>query len=339
MMPNPLSDFESLANLAEVARSAPEPIALVLEQTTAEGEFRDRLASVAKQVHNATSGAIQCSEQTSEGEEPTAALFIQHAGRDIIRYQAVPEGPEEAPFLEALTALTGGAGADSAGAKLRDSSTSVEILVFVAPGCPNCPHGVRAAIQTALANENVAVSIVDAGEFVDYASLFEVRSVPTTVVNGEFTIVGVVRLEELVQSIDALSEPDAEDLILVSLMKSGRIADATAKLVEGKGIAAFADLWNNSTLEQRIGLSLAAQNAVDEDPAALDPMVELILPSLHSDDGARRGDTADLLGAIAHESARHALERLLEDDDEDIAEAAQDALECIDERATASNSH
>jgi HEAT repeat protein len=85
-------------------------------------------------------------------------------------------------------------------------------------------------------------------------------------------------------------------------------------------------------LEERIGLSLVAQNAVDEDPSSLDFLVDQILPSLETDDAARRGDTADLLGAIGHENARSALEKLLSDNHEDVVEAAEDALDCINER-------
>ena len=127
--------------------------------------------------------------------------------------------------------------------------------------------------------------------------------------------------------------PGAGDSIFISLVKSGRLNDATSQLVAGRGIEAFAELWNESTLEGRIGLSLAAQNAVDEDPSALDGMVEHLLPSLETDDAARRGDTVDLLGAIGHHSARSALEKLLSDDHPDVAEAAEDALASIEERA------
>lgn len=224
--------------------------------------------------------------------------------------------------------------------KLTEFVEPVEIVVFVAQGCPNCPHGVRAAEALAAANSMVTVSVVDTGEFTDLASRYQVRSVPTFVVNGDLTIVGVVTQEELIHRLNELQGPDAEDAIFVSLVKSGRLADATSRLVDGRGFSAFADLWKRSTLEGRISLSLAAQNAIDEDAGSLDKLVEQILPSLETDDAARRGDTADLLGAIGHQSARSALEKLLDDAHPDVAEAAEDALASIDERtrATTENS-
>jgi len=205
--------------------------------------------------------------------------------------------------------------------------------IFVAAGCPNCPQMVSAANALSAGNPNVSVQVLDATEHADRASRYEVRSVPTTVVNGDLTIIGVLKQAELVQRLLDLQGPEAENAILKSLVNSGRINDATSRLLDGKGTEGFAELWNESVLEKRIGLSLVAQNAVEERHDALDSLVDLILPSLDSEDAALRGDTADLLGVIAHERARPALEKLLKDDLEDVAEAAADALESIDERS------
>ena len=46
-----------------------------------------------------------------------------------------------------------------------------------------------------------------------------------------------------------------------------------------------------------------------------------------TDDVALRGDTADLLGRLAHPAARAALEELRHDPDPDVAEIAAEALE------------
>ena len=209
-----------------------------------------------------------------------------------------------------------------------------DIEVFVTPGCPNCPHGVRAAESLAAETTNVTVTVLDVTEFAERAERYQVRSVPTLVVNGDLTIVGVISKDELARRLVELQGQQAEEAIFVSFMKSGRIDDATARLVDGRGIAAFAKLWNGSVLEDRIGLSLVAQNAVEEDSTCLDELVPHILPSVEANDAALRGDTADLLGVIGHESARSALLQLKEDSHEDVAEAAADALENIDERNT-----
>ena len=221
--------------------------------------------------------------------------------------------------------------------KLAELIEPVEIVVFIAQGCPNCPHGVRAAKALAASSPKVTVTVVDTGENAELAARYQVRSVPTFVVNGDLTIVGLVTHEELLQHLVDIQGSGAEDSIFVSLVQSGRLDDATSRLVDGRGLSAFAKLWNESMLEGRIGLSLAAQNAVDEAAGSLDGLVEQILPSLQTDDAARRGDTADLLGEIGHPGARAALEKLLEDDHPDVAEAAEDALASIEKRTGATD--
>jgi HEAT repeat protein len=209
----------------------------------------------------------------------------------------------------------------------------VEIVIFTAKGCPNCPHGVRAATALAAANSKITVTVVDTGENAELASRYQVRSVPTFVVSGDLTIVGVVAKEELARRIVELHGPGAEDAIFISLVKAGRLDETTSQLVDGRGFLAFAQLWNESTLEGRISLSLAAQNAIEKNAGSLDNLVEHLVKILENDDAARRGDTADLLGVIGHQSARSALEKLLDDEHPDVAEAADDALASIDERA------
>lgn len=327
-----ISDTDALERIGEAAREHDSKVSLILHTSETGGELQRGLTSAAQQVHRATLGTIEFRESDTAPPPLVPALTINESGRDIVRYHTVPQGPEEWPFLETLAALAGLTGDSASGQDLGATGRSVCIEVFVAEGCPNCPHGVRAATELAVANESVSVSVVDASEFAEHASRVQVRSVPTFVVNGELTIIGVLPAEELANRIAEALGPDGENVVFESLMKSGRIADATAGLVAGKGLDAFAELWNKSTLEERIGLSLAAQNAVEEHREALDELVELILPSLEADDGALRGDTADLLGAIAHEKARSALERLLHDDHEDAADAAAEAIESIDER-------
>ncbi len=230
--------------------------------------------------------------------------------------------------------MTNSSSDGSALENLAELADPVEIVIFTAQGCPNCPHAVQAATALADANSMVSISVLDAGESAELASRYQVRSVPTIVINGDLTIIGVVTQEELAHRILESQGPGAEDAVFVSFMKSGRIEDATDRLVDARGLSAFAELWNKSTLEERISLSLVAQNAIDEEPSCLDTLVGQLLPSLEADEAARRGDTVDLLGAIGHKSARPALQRLLEDAHEDVVEAAEDALVSLDERAS-----
>ncbi len=341
-MTDPILDPASLKAVAHALQHAPEPVSLGLHLQCDGGEFQDRMLEVAHQIQEITDGAVGMEERSATGSldggagtpssgsiRPPAlpALTLRVGDRDAIHYLAVPEGPEEAPFLEALTALAGAADLGELPDQLARLEEPVEILVFVAPGCPNCPHGVRAANALAAASPLVTVSVVDGFLFEELASRYQVKSVPTTVIDRGLTLIGVKTREELADRLLELQGPEAEKAIFTSLVESGRFPDAASHLLEGRGIETFADLWSRSALESRISLTLIAEEALEEDPAALNDLVLLLLPSLQVEDPSRQGDTADLLATIGHPAAREALEALLDDPNPDVAEAAADALE------------
>jgi len=335
-MSDPLVDRASLAPIADIVGRSGASLSLVVRHHEQESSFQVRLDSVARQIHSATAGAIAVDHQGPDDSPDSPALTIRAAGRDVIHYQAIPEGPEETPFLGALSALAAASANRPAADDLRRIERDTRIVVFIAPGCPNCPHGVRAAIALAVANPRITVTVVDAVQFAQRASRFNVRSVPTTVVDGELTLVGVKSQQELARRILETQGPGAERAVFSSLVECGRISDASAHLVDGKATEVFADLWSSSSLEGRIALTLAAQQALAENRRALDDIVQQLLPGLHADDPARRGDTADLLGEIGHADARADLEELCSDADPDVAEAAADALDGLELRAAGS---
>ena len=91
-------------------------------------------------------------------------------------------------------------------------------------------------------------------------------------------------------------------------------------------------VWRMSATSLRLGLMLAAELALEQDPGALDDITPDLLRLLETEDAALRGDTADLLGRIGHPSAEPALRRLLADENPDVAEIAEEALEALAER-------
>jgi hypothetical protein len=280
-------------------------------------------------VERISGGRIPVEEGARSSGESAPALVIQSGGRDRIRYQAIPAGPEEEPFFEALLAMAGGCDPEGAG---LSSLPPTELTVFIAASCPNCPTGVRAAIGVAAAAPETTVSIVDVAEFPDRAERIGVRSVPTIVTQEGLTVVGTLSMTELAARILAHHEADGDELLLGSLMDAGRFAAAGELLAAGRGHGAFLSRWRSSGMESRIGLVLAADDALSRSAEALDGIVPSLLELLAGGDTARRGDTADLLGRIGHPAARSWLEQLASDADEELAEAAADALEVLDER-------
>ena len=78
---------------------------------------------------------------------------------------------------------------------------------------------------------------------------------------------------------------------------------AAGRIRAGPGAAQFAAIWKGSGTSLRIGLMMAAEEALEADRAALDGLVADLLPTLRTEDAVLRGDTADLLGKIGHRGA------------------------------------
>lgn len=234
--------------------------------------------------------------------------------------------------LEALEALTSPAEVEAVVPTLQNLTKETELLLFIGQGCPACPHQVRSVATLALASDKVSVEIVEATQDPELARQYDIRSVPTTIVDDELIMVGVIPAGELAWRILERQGPEAEKVVFAALVESERFADAGERLSDGRATQAFLELWSRSTLESRMGLFLVAEEALDWNPEGLDALVPLLIEGLQDDgplsqDPTRIGDTADLLGQIGHPAAREVLEALSRDSNQEIAEAAADALE------------
>jgi len=234
--------------------------------------------------------------------------------------------------LEALEGLTNPAEVGAVAPTLEKLTKDTELLVFIAHGCPSCPHQVRSAATLALASPRISVEIVDVAHEPELAAQYEVSSVPTTVVDDELIMVGVLPAAELAWRLLEREGPEAEKVVFAALVASGRLSDAAERLSDGRATKAFLELWSQSTLESRMGLFLVAEEVLEWNPDALDELVPLLIEGLEGDgllaqDPTRKGDTADLLGQIGHSDARTVLEALSRDPNEEVAEAAADALD------------
>lgn len=322
---------ETLEALARAASSPSRRVALHLVEGRGSAMLADRLAEVARLTADESGGLISLTHGEPAGDE-APALIIRAGDRDVVRYRAVPEGPEEAPFVDALRACATAAGESSFPELATLDAT--ELTVFIAAGCPNCPTGVRAASAVAAAVPAVSVTVVDVAEFPDLAESVGVRSVPTIVTDRGLTLVGALTPPELASRLAEAGGPAGDAARFGSLVDAGRFDAAGELLAGGEALHELTARWRRSGMGGRIGLMMAADAALEHSEVALDPVVPELIGLLGEGDAALRGDTADLLGRIAHPAAEPTLEALAREvTDEDLAEAASDALESIRERA------
>ncbi len=316
-------DPGALERLASAVRDAAQRPVLRLRVPASQSGFAARLAVAAREVSEGTGGVVALTTEHGLIAEPV--LTVEVGGRGAVHYRALPEGPEAAPFVEALLAMVE---SEPRSGSVVTRPTTVE--VFIAPGCPNCPHAVRAATALAAADALLTVTVVDVDADPARARAMHVQSVPATIVDGGLTVVGVVSAGELADRIAAAQGSDGTRVVLTSLLEAGRF-DAASHLLGGpEGRLVFAELWLRSTMETRIGLLLTAEEALEGNARGLDALAADLLPALQAVDVALRGDTVDLLGRIGAPVARADLELLTRDPVADVAEAAVEALAACD---------
>jgi glutaredoxin len=321
-----LSEFD-LKRIREGVLGLPAFLELILHPADQPTPLGKRLSELAQSIEDGTGGAVLF--RTAEAADLPArpGLTLSYQGRANLRYLALPEGPEAPPFVEAILDLPrGAAGCAEPLRALSALNRPAELLVFIASTCPHCPLAVRAANRISLTTPQVTTTIVDAQIFEDLARRYAVKSVPMTILDGDLTIGGVVPPAKLAEKIRSRAGDGFAAEVFLSLVESGRFDDAAGRIRDG-----FLPAWQKSATQLRMGLMLVAEKALENDPRALDDLVPGLIESTKSKDAALRGDTADLLGQIAHPSAVEPLKALLDDENPDVAEIAQEALGKIGE--------
>jgi len=326
-----MSDTPSLSTI-------PAPVILTF-RPGGNPEISVSMASWVKRIQDESPERITVERTLPESGIHPPSLTLPGAGRSEITYHFVPQGPEEQAFLEFLGAkLAGDPGPGMAEAPTASPSEPVEILLFVANECSNCPRAVRAvhALALAPAPPNLHVHLFEATLSPELAERHRVKAVPTLLIGDTFRLVGPpdpAKLSSLLLS------GDADTLLREQIRQQIRWGEAPEA---GRRIAEMPDPrflirdLEQSSFQERIGWLLALEEALDSRAGCLDPLVPDLVCLLEKAETALRGDLADLLGTIGDRQALPALERLRQDPNPDVAEAAADAIEQILDHARGS---
>ena len=111
-----------------------------------------------------------------------------------IRFFGLPSGYEFTAFIDDLIDVSKGMSRlqPQVKEKVRSIAEPVHLQVFVTPTCPYCPRIVRVAHQMAIENRNITADMVEALEFPNLASKYQVMAVPKIIVNDAAAFEGAV---------------------------------------------------------------------------------------------------------------------------------------------------
>jgi len=327
-----LSD-QDLMNVQKVSSRLTETVTIAANKGFAESAFGTNLFNVARQICGVSANKIRM----EEGEESVLAgkpsLTLYGGDTKNIHYSAIPEGTELPPLLDAVAWL--GKGEDlpsSEGIELvMELTAPTHLMILMAAECPHCPVVVRSAVSLTVRQPLITLTIVDALEFSDLAERYKARSTPTIIINDGFTLVGHVTAQDLAGHLVSQADPASLTATLESMINSGRAEDAAGLVCSSGQPEALLPLYRSGEFSTRMGVLVAMEEALEQDPRVLDPLVEDLTELLFHEEVALRGDTADLLGTIGNPAAVPALRKAAQDPNEDVRDAVNEALEKLEQ--------
>jgi glutaredoxin-like protein len=122
-----------------------------------------------------------------------------------IRLSGIPAGHEFTTLINDLVMVSKGDSGLSQPIKDQLSSlvSPVNLKVFVTPTCPYCPQAVILAHQMAMESKFVSGEMVEAMEFAELSTKFNISGVPHTIINdGSGEVVGAVPESRLMSEIE-----------------------------------------------------------------------------------------------------------------------------------------
>lgn len=123
-----------------------------------------------------------------------------------IRYFGIPGGFEFSSFVDDIMDISRNSTDldPKTKNKVRGVNRDIHIQVFFTPTCPYCPAAVRTAHQMAMENpQHIRADAVEAAEFPDLISQYDITAVPTVVINNDIQFQGVLSEDEFADHIIA----------------------------------------------------------------------------------------------------------------------------------------
>ena len=208
-------------------------------------------------------------------------------------------------------------------------SQAPSALLLIATGCQHCPSMLQSLSDLIKEGKIARLEIVNIVQDPERAQALNVRSVPWLKI-GEYELVGLKSKTEILQWIDKSSNPEDMSAYFEELMTSGEISKVQ-QLVEDKPEhmnTLFEIMANESSgLSARIGVGAIIEQL--EGSEILINTIDTLGKHCRNPLARVRNDACYYLGLSHHPDAIKFLRPLLDDEDNEVKEVAQEALDEI----------
>ena len=209
------------------------------------------------------------------------------------------------------------------------NANAPDALLLIATGCPHCQAVLNNLSEMVKKGEIGRLQVVNIAVHPEAAQEAGVRSVPWTRL-GPFELAGDYTLGELRDWARKAGEEGASADYIRELLEQQQLDEAVAYLQKHPGaLSGLLELMQEE--EQSLGVKFGV-GAIFEALAgsqALKSLVPELLKLAQSSRADLRADAAHYLGLAGDRAAIPVLERLLDDENPDVREIAQDSLEAL----------
>jgi hypothetical protein len=275
-------------------------------------------------------------KEKGEGEQVPAIKI-----NDRLRYQAVPLGPELAPFMEAI--LLQETFSQNLSEQIHDALMKLRVptilKLYIAPQCPFCPNAVRTLVPLTSASEHVYLSSIDGTMFTEISAADHIQSAPTVALD-EFRWTGSFHLEEVVDIIVSRDPAQLSPSTIRNLIQEGSASQVAQLMLENHVIfPGFIDLLTDDKWSVRLGAMVSFEEIIENDPDLASQVISPLWKQLHSLEDQTKGDMIYLIGEAGTPDTIPRLQ-LLSDElfSDELKTIVQEAIESISERCEESGS-
>lgn len=208
-------------------------------------------------------------------------------------------------------------------------SVAPQAQLFIATGCQHCPAVLQALAELLKNGDISSLEAINIQQAPERAAELNIRSVPWLRL-GPFELTGLRSKQELKQWIKRINEPEAMADYFAELITSGEMTRVYEMVEENpEYFTQLVELMGNqdTTLSVRIGVGAVIEEFTGDD--LLIQNIDLIGKHTHDADARIRNDACYYLGLSRSPLATQYIKPLLDDDDADVRETAEDALDEI----------
>ena len=309
----------------EKKQTRPHPLEIV---STDHGE-QERFESFG---HSLANLAPSIRVNTSARQTPLPGLLL----RENIIYSALALGKELPPFLKGLSCIQTRAPklTPPVQALLDQIHVPCDLTLYIAMQCPHCPGVVNTIFPLAVFSDKINLHIIDGTLFPETAQRDKVMSAPCLILDNGFRWAGAVAAEEVLSMITQRDVSSLSSQTLKTILEQGDADWISREMIQaGTIFQGFVQLLFHDTWSVRLGAMVVVESLAEENPdLALQLCSPLILAFDHSEIPVQ-GDILYALGETGNiETKRWVEKRIRNLENEDLKEAAQDAIDSITSR-------